>query len=44
MQLTIVLATLLASMVSARSFTLYDDVNFGGAAHNEDRNDDAACC
>lgn len=44
MQLTVFVATLLASVVSARSFTLYDDVNFGGAAHSENRNNDAACC
>lgn len=44
MQLTVFAAALLASVVSARSFTLYDDVNFGGVAHAENRNNDAACC
>ncbi|KAJ0107279.1 uncharacterized protein J7T55_015744 [Diaporthe amygdali] len=43
MKFTILAATLLTSVVSARSFTLYDDVNFGGAAHAENRNNDAAC-
>ena len=44
MQLTVFVATLLGSVVSARSFTLYDEINFGGAAHAENRNNDAACC
>jgi hypothetical protein len=44
MQLTVVVATLLASVASARTFTLYNDRNFGGTAHTENRNDDAACC
>ena len=44
MQLTVFVATLLAAVASARDFTLYDDNNFGGAAHRETRNDDAACC
>ncbi len=44
MQLTVFVATLLASVVSARSFTLYNDANYGGASHAENRNNDAACC
>jgi hypothetical protein len=44
MQLIIFVATLLASVVSARSFTLYDGANFGGAAHGENRDNDNACC
>jgi hypothetical protein len=44
MQLTIFVATLLTAVASARDFTLYDDNNFGGAAHRETRNNDAACC
>ncbi|KAF1975481.1 hypothetical protein BU23DRAFT_75284 [Bimuria novae-zelandiae CBS 107.79] len=43
MELTIVIAACLASMTSARSFTLYDENNFGGAGHAENRGDDAAC-
>ncbi|KAK2616564.1 hypothetical protein QQS21_000387 [Conoideocrella luteorostrata] len=44
MQLTtIFVGTLLASLATARSFTLFDDVNFGGKAHDENRNNDAAC-
>ncbi|KAF1828812.1 hypothetical protein BDW02DRAFT_511411 [Decorospora gaudefroyi] len=35
---------MLASTASARVFTLYDDINFGGNSHRETRNDDAACC
>ncbi|KAK1836521.1 hypothetical protein QBC39DRAFT_378070 [Podospora conica] len=43
MQFPVVLAALLAAGVSARDFTLYSEVNFGGTAHRETRNDDAAC-
>lgn len=44
MQFTTVVAIMLASTASARVFTLYDDINFGGNSHGETRNDDAACC
>ncbi|KAH8648741.1 hypothetical protein BGZ60DRAFT_329635, partial [Tricladium varicosporioides] len=44
MQLTTFVATLLAVVVSARDFTLYDDSNYGGASHFENRWDDDACC
>jgi hypothetical protein len=44
MQLIVFVATLLASVISARSFVLYDEINYGGAVHAENRNDDAACC
>ncbi|KAK4120392.1 hypothetical protein N657DRAFT_625329 [Parathielavia appendiculata] len=44
MQLTLFIAIILASVTSARDFTLYDDVNYGGAAHRETRNSNAACC
>jgi hypothetical protein len=44
MQLTIFVATLLASVVSARSFTLFDGINFGGTTHTENRLNDHACC
>ncbi|KAH6847756.1 hypothetical protein B0I37DRAFT_415473 [Chaetomium sp. MPI-CAGE-AT-0009] len=43
MQVTICVATLLAAAASARDFTLYDEVNFGGAGHRQTQNDDAAC-
>lgn len=44
MQLVTILYSLLACTASARIFTLYDEVNFGGNGHRETRNDDAACC
>lgn len=44
MQLTAFVTTLLAAVVSARDFTLYDDSNFGGASHFENRFEDDACC
>lgn len=44
MQHTVFVATLLASVVSARSFVSYGEINYGGAAHADNRNDDAACC
>lgn len=44
MQLTVVVATLLAAAVSARDFTLYENANFGGSYHREQRWDDDACC
>lgn len=45
MQLTVLVTALLGSAaVSARTFTLYDNANFGGAAHTETRDDDFACC
>jgi hypothetical protein len=44
MKLTDIVATLLAAVVSARDFTLYENANFGGAYHREQRWDDDACC
>jgi hypothetical protein len=44
MQLKVFVATLLASVVSAREFILFDDANYNGASHLEMRNNDAACC
>ncbi|RBR14469.1 uncharacterized protein FIESC28_07705 [Fusarium coffeatum] len=43
MQFTLLTATLLASLVSARDFTLYNDANFKGGSHRETRGDDGAC-
>ncbi|RYP00809.1 hypothetical protein DL765_010893 [Monosporascus sp. GIB2] len=43
MHLTAFVTALLAAVVSARDFTLYDDPNFGGASHFENRFDDDAC-
>lgn len=44
MQIIAVTITLLASLASARDFTLYDNSYWGGASHRETRNDDDACC
>lgn len=44
MQLTVLAVTFLASVATARHFEIYPEVNFGGQAWAEDRNDDAACC
>ncbi len=44
MQLSVFVVTLLSAVVAARDFTLYDDVNFGGATHFENRWNDDACC
>ncbi|KAK0738958.1 hypothetical protein B0T18DRAFT_333351 [Schizothecium vesticola] len=44
MQFPVVLAVLFAAGVSARDFTLYSNVNFGGNAHRGTRSDDSACC
>jgi hypothetical protein len=44
MQVTIVVATLLAAMASATNFTLYADPLYLGSTHFEDRFDDGACC
>ncbi|KAK6819576.1 hypothetical protein PG990_010073 [Apiospora arundinis] len=43
MQFTALAATLFVAVASARQFTLFDDINFGGAAHYENRNNDDAC-
>ncbi|KAJ3523240.1 hypothetical protein NM208_g12526 [Fusarium decemcellulare] len=43
MQLTAFVANLLAAVVSARDFTLFEHSNFGGATHFENRFDDDAC-
>lgn len=37
------LTTLLISAASARQFTLFDNANYGGASHTENRNNDNAC-
>ncbi|KAJ4027653.1 hypothetical protein NW760_007570 [Fusarium oxysporum] len=44
MQILLSAVIFLASVASARDFVLYDDANYGGAAHIETRNNDAACC
>ncbi|EXL90125.1 hypothetical protein NOF04DRAFT_22474 [Fusarium oxysporum II5] len=44
MQIVLSAVIFLASVASARDFVLYDDANYGGAAHIEARNNDAACC
>ncbi|KAK3392533.1 hypothetical protein B0T20DRAFT_396166 [Sordaria brevicollis] len=46
MQLTTFIASLMlasAPAVQARFFTLYDDVNYGGQPHAENRPDGATC-
>lgn len=35
--------TLLISAASARQFTLFDNANYGGASHTENRNNDNTC-
>lgn len=37
------LTTLLISAASARQFILFDNANYGGASHTENRNNDNAC-
>lgn len=44
MQLSLFTVTVLASLVGARDFTLYEHANYKGATHRETRNDDDACC
>ncbi|CCC05614.1 hypothetical protein SMACR_09639 [Sordaria macrospora] len=47
MQLTTFIASLMlasAPAVQARFFTLYDDINYGGQPHAENRPDGATCC
>jgi len=44
MQFTLLTVTFLASLVSARDFTLYNDANYKGAGNRETRGDDGACC
>ncbi|KAF9881783.1 hypothetical protein CkaCkLH20_00929 [Colletotrichum karsti] len=43
MKFTIIAATLLASVVSARQFVLYDDINYGGTGNAENQPDEARC-
>ncbi|KAH6964524.1 hypothetical protein HG530_003895 [Fusarium avenaceum] len=43
MQLSLFTVTILASLVGARDFTLYEHANYKGATHRETRNDDDAC-
>ncbi|KAK4119253.1 hypothetical protein N657DRAFT_650357 [Parathielavia appendiculata] len=43
MELTIFVVGLLAGVVSAREFTLYEHSNFGGATHRETRPNDDRC-
>lgn len=44
MQIVLSAVIFLALVASARDFVLYDDANYGGAAHIEACNNDAACC
>lgn len=43
MQITAAVAFLLAGAASARTFTLYDNANYQGAAHTENQPDNAVC-